>query len=111
MPKGRYLAEFEIYVMAAVALLGADAYGMTICRAIEERSGRPVSIGAIYATLARLERKGYVATRVSDPLPIPGGRARKHVRLTAAGARALEHSTRMLAQMIPALAGTRGSRR
>lgn len=110
MPKGRYLAEFEIYVMAAVALLRDDAYGMTVRRAIEERSGRSVSIGAIYATIARLERKGYVSTRVSDPLPVPGGRARKYVRLTAAGERALDHSTAMLAQMIPALAAARGRR-
>jgi len=110
MPKGHYLAEFEIYVMAAAALLGGDAYGMTICRAIEQRARRTVSIGAIYGTLARLERKGLVVTRVSDPLPIPGGRARKYVRLTAAGDRALKHSTAMLAQMIPALSG-RGSRR
>ena len=110
MPKGQYLAEFEIYVMAATALLGAEAYGMTICRAIEHRAGRTVSIGAIYATLARLERKGYVTTKVSDPLPVPGGRARKHVTLTAVGDRALKHSTAMLAQMIPALAGKTGRR-
>ena len=111
MPKGQYLAEFEIYVMAAMALLGPEAYGMSICRAIEERSRRTVSIGAIYATLARLERKGFVATRVSAPLPVPGGRARRHARLTPAGERALRHTTTMLGQMIPALAEGRGRQR
>jgi PadR family transcriptional regulator, regulatory protein PadR len=105
MPRGPYLAEFELYVMSALWLLGDDAYGVTIRREIESRSGRPVAIGAVYATLARLHEKGYVAFRVSDPLPIQGGRSRKHARLTPAGRRAFQHSTAMLARMIPALSG------
>lgn len=101
MPKGRYMGEFELYVMAALANLGDDAYGMTVRREIEARAGRHVAIGAVYATLNRLEEKGLVRFTVRDPLPIPGGRARKHARLTPAGHRALEHSTRMLARMLP----------
>jgi PadR family transcriptional regulator, regulatory protein PadR len=108
MPKGQYLAEFELYVMSALALLGDEAYGMTIRQEIERRSGRRVAIGAVYATLARLAAKGYVAFRVSDPLPVQGGRARKHARLTPAGRRALRASTAMLARMIPALSGDGG---
>jgi PadR family transcriptional regulator, regulatory protein PadR len=104
MPKGRYLGEFELYVMAALARLGDDAYGVTIRQEIERRAGRPVAIGAVYATLARLAGKGFVAFRESEPLPVQGGRARKYARLTAAGRRALQHSTAMLARMIPSLA-------
>jgi PadR family transcriptional regulator, regulatory protein PadR len=103
MPKGRYLAEFELYVMSALLILGDEAYGVTIRQEIERRSGRRVAIGAVYATLARLADKGYVASRVSDPLPFQGGRARKFVRLTAAGRRALRDSTEMLVRMLPAL--------
>lgn len=111
MPKGRYLGEFELYVMSALALLGDEAYGVTIRRTIAHRSGRDVAIGAVYATLERLAAKGYVSFRVSDPLPVQGGRSRKYVRLTASGRTALEHSTAMLARMIPALSGGRGGRR
>jgi DNA-binding PadR family transcriptional regulator len=111
MPKGQYLAEFELYVMSALALLGDEAYGVTIRRTISERSGREVAIGAVYATLERLAHKGYVAFRVSDPLPVQGGRSRKYVRLTPAGRRALQHSTAMLAKMIPALSSEPGGRR
>jgi DNA-binding PadR family transcriptional regulator len=103
MTKGRYLAEFELYVMSALAILGDEAYGMTIRQEIERRSGRKVAIGAVYATLARLEEKGFVTFWISDPLPVPGGRARKCARLTAAGRRALRESTSMLVKMIPAL--------
>ena len=100
MPKGRYLGEFELYVMAAADRLGDDAYGMTIMREIERRSRRRVAMGAVYATLSRLEDKGLVSTRVSDPLPVQGGRARRHVRLTAAGKRALADATAMLSRML-----------
>ena len=54
MSKGRYLAEFELYVMLALARLEESAYWVTIRQEIEERAGRTVSIGAVYATLGRL---------------------------------------------------------
>lgn len=106
MPKGDYLAEFEIYVMLAVLRLGAEAYGVSIRREIEERAGRPVSIGAVYATLGRLEEKNLVAFQVSDPQPVQGGRSRKLVSLTSVGLATLEHSTAMLRRMMEGTALT-----
>ena len=97
-----FLSEFEIYVMSAIARLGDDAYGMTILREIELRTGRQLAVGAVYAALARLTDKGLVANELQAPLPIKGGRARRHVRLTVAGKRTLAHSAAMLARMIPA---------
>jgi PadR family transcriptional regulator PadR len=98
-----FLAEFELYVMLAVARLGDDAYGVTIRREIEERTGRPVSVGALYATLARLGQKKLVAFRISDPRPVPGGRSRKYCRLTKQGRAALAHSATMLTRMMEGL--------
>jgi DNA-binding PadR family transcriptional regulator len=100
VPKGDYLAEFELYVMLAVLRLKEDAYGVTIRREIEERAGRPVSIGAVYATLGRLEEKRMVEFRVSDPKPVQGGRSKKLVSLTPPGLAALEHSAGMLQRMM-----------
>lgn len=100
MPKGEFLGEFEIYVMLAVSGLGSEAYGIGIRRAIEERTHRDVAIGAVYATLGRLEDKGLVTHSVSAPQPVPGGRSRKYFRLTPAGERGLEHSTSMLSRMM-----------
>lgn len=100
MPKGAYLAEFELYVMLAVLRMKGEAYGASIRREIEEHTGRPVSIGAVYATLGRLADKGLVAFEMSDPIPVRGGRARKHVHLTQAGSAALEHSSAMLLRMM-----------
>jgi PadR family transcriptional regulator, regulatory protein PadR len=100
MPKGDFLGEFEIYVMLSLSHLDPDAYGVTIRQEITSRTGREIAIGAVYATLSRLEEKGLVAHTLSDPLPVPGGRTRKHFVLTPAGVRALDHATRMLARMM-----------
>jgi DNA-binding PadR family transcriptional regulator len=97
---GRFLAEFELYVMLAVARLGEKAYGAAIRREIQRRTGRPVSIGALYATLARLGEKGLLTFQVSDPRPVQGGRARKYCHLTGEGREALEHSATMLHRMM-----------
>jgi len=86
MGRGEYLGEFEQVVLLAVARLEDEAYGMRIRREIEERVGRAVSIGAIYATVDRLERKGHLRRRDDDS----GGRARRFFSLTPEGLLALE---------------------
>lgn len=65
MTERRSLAEFELFVLLAVARLGEVAYGVTIRQEIETQGSRKVSMGAIYATLARLEEKGLVGDRKS----------------------------------------------
>ena len=100
MPKSDHLSDFELYVMLAVAALGDDAYGVTIVTRIEDRTGRDVSIGAVYATLGRLADKGFVSFAFSDPEPVRGGRARKLVTLTPAGTRALRATTDSINRML-----------
>jgi DNA-binding PadR family transcriptional regulator len=100
MAKGDFLGEFEIYVLLALTQLEDGAYGNAIRRAIEARTGREIAVGAVYATLGRLEDKGLVRFTLSTPDPVPGGRARKCFQLTAAGSRALRHSTTMLVRMM-----------
>jgi len=99
MPKGTYLGEFEQLVLLALLRLGDEAYGVTIRREIAERTGRDVSIGAIYATLDRLEQKGFVSSRRGDPTPERGGRAKRYFRIEATGLRASDQSWHMLQQM------------
>jgi PadR family transcriptional regulator PadR len=97
--RARYLSEFELHVLLAVNRLGDDAYGGSIRREIEDRSGRRVWIGPLYTTLAKLDDQRLVATRMGEPLPIRGGRSRRYYRLTAAGGRALRDSLAMLDRM------------
>ena len=84
------LNETEQYVLLAVARLGDDAYGVTVRQEIEERAGQPIAIASVYVALDRLEGKGFAASWLSEPTPERGGRAKKHFRLTAEGAVALE---------------------
>jgi DNA-binding PadR family transcriptional regulator len=101
--KGDVLGEFEQLVLLALLRLGDGAYGMTVRREIEERADRDVSIGAVYATLDRLEEKGMVKSRLGESTEARGGRAKKCFRITAAGARALERSQQALRHMLEGL--------
>jgi len=83
------LGEFEQLVLIAIVRLDEGAYGATIRREIEARTGRRLSISAVYTTLERLELKGLVRSRVGEPTPQRGGRRRKFFALEASGARAL----------------------
>jgi DNA-binding PadR family transcriptional regulator len=103
MPKGDFLGEFEVLVLAALHRLGDDAYAVTVKHDIELRARRPASLGAIHSALNRLADKGFVVFRISDPLPIQGGRSRKFSKITPAGLRALRRSTASLARMIDGL--------
>jgi len=90
------LGEFEQAVLLAIAHLGDAAYGVTVRGEIERRTRRPVAVGALYTALDRLERKGFVVSRMSDPTPERGGRSRRYFQLRAAGATALRQSRALL---------------
>lgn len=87
------LGAFEEQVLLAVTRCGDDAYGMTVRREIEERTGRDVAIGAVYSTLARLERKGWVASHLRESSETERrGRARRFFALLPGGADALREA-------------------
>ena len=94
MSKRDYLGEFEHIVILALLRLADRAYGVTVRREIEKRTGREVSIGAIYATLDRLEAKGYVKSLVGEPTPERGGRSKRFFRVTANGISAVNRTHR-----------------
>jgi DNA-binding PadR family transcriptional regulator len=97
--KGEYLGEFEQLILLALLRLGEGAYGMTVRREIEERAERSVSIGAVYATLERLEAKGYVSSYIGEATAERGGRAKRHFRLESEGEQALRSSLETVRKM------------
>ena len=103
MPKGDTLGEFEQIVLIALLRLDNEAYGMSVRREIQERTGRAVSIGAVYATLERLESKGYVSSFVGDATAERGGRAKRFFRIESDGKRALKDSQDALRKMLAGL--------
>ena len=94
-----YLGEFEHIVVLALLRLSDRAYGVTVRREIETRTGREVSIGAIYATLDRLEAKGYLKSHLGDATPERGGRSKRFFRVSAKGLAAVNRTHRALPYM------------
>jgi PadR family transcriptional regulator PadR len=93
------LGRFEEVVLLALLCLRENPYGVTIRREIAQRTGRDVSLGAVYTTLERLERKGYVKSRIGNPTPERGGRAKRYFWIEAAGRRALNETQEAIASM------------
>ena len=106
-----HLGEFEQIVLLAVLRLGEDAYGVPIRLEIERRTGRSLTVGALYRTLDRLEAKGCVSSRFGEPTPERGGRSKRYFTVRPAGIRALRASRDALAAMWEGLepSVTRGS--
>jgi len=88
------LGSLELATLLAVARLGDDAYGLAVRRDVAAQAAHDYSVGAIYTTLQRLEDKGLIASHHSDPLPVRGGRSRRHFRVTAAGRKAIQLAQR-----------------
>src|SRR5205807_1584768 len=99
-----YLGEFEHMIVLALLRLEDRAYGVTVRQEIEFRTNREVSIGAVYATLDRLEAKGYVKSRRGDPTPERGGRSKRFFRVTARGVAAVNRTQQALQSMTEGLA-------
>lgn len=97
--KSDSLGEFEQSLLLAIVHLGATAYGVTIQAEVEARTGRNIAVGALYTSLGRLERKGYVRSTLADPTPERGGRSKRYFTIRAAGVAALRQSRERMERM------------
>ncbi|MEO6865187.1 MAG: helix-turn-helix transcriptional regulator [Gemmatimonadaceae bacterium] len=93
------LGVLELATLLAAVRLADGAYGLAIRRDLAERTGRDLSLGAVYTTLQRLEDKGLLRSWASAPLPVRGGRSRRQYTLTGAGARAIRDAERHTASI------------
>lgn len=113
MPRSDSLGQFEQLVLSAVVSLEDDAYGVTIHKKVKQFSApRPVTLGAVYVTLDRLQDKGYVSSWLSDPTPERGGRTKRCYKLEAPGERALRESietARRIAESVAEVWGGAGN--
>jgi DNA-binding PadR family transcriptional regulator len=94
-----YLGELEQIVLLAILRLGDEAYAIPILEQIERQTGRKVARGALYTALARLEEMGCLRSRLGEPLPERGGRARRYFTVTPAAVRALKASRAALLRL------------
>jgi PadR family transcriptional regulator PadR len=93
------LGDFEQLVLLGVLRLDDGAYGAAIRQEIHARSGRDVSINAVYTTLDRLESKALLRSWVGEPTAQRGGRRRKFYAISPAGMAALRQAYRAFTAM------------
>ena len=108
MPTPVSLGEFEQVVLLAILRLGENAYGVTIRSEVAECTGREPTPGALYTTLDRMEEKGLVQSRLGDPTPQRGGRAKRYIKVTKKGRAAViavQRSYQSLLQGLDLLGG------
>jgi PadR family transcriptional regulator PadR len=98
------LGELEQTVLLAVLRLGGDGYGAAIRAEIFERTGRSITPGAIYPTLDRLEARKLLQSRIGEPTPERGGRARRHFKVTPAGLREIREAVRRMSALASGVA-------
>lgn len=99
MAKGDYLGEFEHVVLLTVLRLGEGAYGAMVRAEIERVTDRFPTIGAVHATLERLERKGLVSSWIGEPTAERGGKAKRHFKIEVDGIAALKDARKTLQRL------------
>ena len=93
--KGDRLGEFEELTLLAVCVLRDEAYGVPVQEYVERVTGRAITMGAVYASLDRLERKGFLRSAMGDAKPERGGKRKRFFSVTSAGTRVLKEVRRV----------------
>jgi PadR family transcriptional regulator, regulatory protein PadR len=97
--KGNYLGEFEELVLLSVASLPEEAYGVSIMNYIVSETGRSVNISAVHEVLKRLERKGFVKSKMGGATQARGGRRKRYFQMTASGRKTLDEAMKLKLQL------------
>jgi PadR family transcriptional regulator PadR len=106
--KGDRLGEFEEFTLLAVRALGDSTYAVPVQQYVEKVTARPVSLGSIYAALARLEEKGFLRSTMSEALAQRGGKSKRVYSVTPSGLRTARDLHRLRERMWHAI--TEGGR-
>ena len=95
---GLQIHSFELIVMLSVLRLGGDAYGVPIREEMERRlgGGAKVPVGSVYATLVRLQAKGWLKARLGEATAERGGRAKTYFEVTGRGLQEVRRSRQTL---------------
>ncbi|MDH3223477.1 MAG: PadR family transcriptional regulator [Gemmatimonadota bacterium] len=93
------LGDLERLSLLAVLRLGSEAYAVSVRRELLERAGRKASRGAVFVTLDRLERKGYLRSQMGEPTPERGGKAKRMFKVEPKGVAALAASLQEIRDM------------
>lgn len=86
------LGEFEELVLLAIGGLKKEAYTVSIQQLLETHTSRSVSMGALYTSLERLTKKGFLSSAMSEPTAERGGKSKRIYQVTYSGESALREA-------------------
>lgn len=95
----RTLGDFEQLLLFAILRLGDEAYGVRIRQEIEDRTGRGISVGAVYTGLERLQARRLISSTEGGATAERGGRRKRFYHLEPEGAAELHESYRTFTRM------------
>lgn len=107
MKKGDRIGEFEELALLAVLAVDEPTYAVPVQRFLEQKAGRPVSMGAVYAVLARLESKAMLRSAMGESTPQAGGKRKRLYEMTPKGVEALETVRRVRDEIWRTIEGVR----
>ena len=94
-----FLNDAELMTLLAILRLGEEAYGVPLCGELTSITGKPAAIASVYKTLERLEERGLISSRMGEPSAERGGRAKRFVRVTSQGLRAIDTTRTLLSKL------------
>jgi len=87
--KGTNLGEFEELILLTVAGLSSKAYSVAVVDELDKIIRRKAKLGVVHAVLNRLERKGFIASKLGESTSERGGKRKRFYQLTTSGKSAL----------------------
>ncbi|MCE7996275.1 MAG: PadR family transcriptional regulator [Roseivirga sp.] len=103
--KGSFLGEFEEVVLLATWVLKDQAYANTVRAEVEKHTQRSINLSAIHSALYRMERKGFLDSKLGEASARRGGKAKRHFYVSNKGTEALNEARRIREsfwQLVPA---------
>jgi len=84
------LGNFEELVLLLVGVLYNEAYSVKIVAEYQKQTGKKINVSAIHTVLYRLEKKGFLESRLSEATAERGGKRKRLFYLTPYATKALE---------------------
>jgi PadR family transcriptional regulator PadR len=84
------LSRADEILLLAILRLRDNAYGVSIVKEVQERTGKGLKLGGLWVSLDILTKKDLVSKHMGDPTPARGGRSKIYYTLTPSGLKALE---------------------
>jgi len=88
----KFISRSEEFLLLSIWRLKENAYGVTIRAQLKEVTGKTWAYGALFVMLSRMEKKGYLTSYFTEPMPHRGGKSKRVFQLSKIGIQVLEEA-------------------